>query len=296
MEQQHLDQESFVKFCEFLRDTGRKERTIQTYRVIHSVVMTEMSAMNASPVSVTSLAPVLVRSWRSATLSRLKPATINQRLAFLRKYVRWAADVGYITEALAAAIRQVEDVQTPKLGAKALDNEQYRRFVGAVESHGTNRDRALIFLLLNGLRIGEVVGLCRDDIALNAHRASVEVRGVHVKFSATRTVALNKQVRVHLERYLREAPTSGPLFPGERAALTTCAAFRVVKKYGAMAGVHVHPHQLRHTFARLFLAATHNDLCGLQALLGHSRLDVTAKHYARKSMADLEAGVEAVRL
>jgi integrase len=80
------------------------------------------------------------------------------------------------------------------------------------------------------------------------------------------------------------------------STLTVGAAFRVVKKYGGMAGVSVHPHQLRHTFARMFLAATHNDLCGLQALLGHSRLDVTAKHYARKSFADLETGVNSISM
>jgi integrase len=258
--------------------------------------MDEMSAIGSGPVTVASLAPVHVRAWRSAALSRLKPASINQRLAFLRKYVRWAADSGHIPAAHADAIRQVEDVQTPKLAAKSLDAGDYRRLVSAVESHGTSRDRALVFLMLNGLRVGEVVGLRRVDVTLNAHRASVEIRGEHVKFSATRTVALNKQVRVHLERYLREAPTSGPLFPGDNGALTVGAAFRVVKKYGSMAGVSVHPHQLRHTFARMFLAATHNDLCGLQALLGHSRLDVTAKHYARKSMADLEAGVDSMTL
>jgi len=48
----------------------------------------------------------------------------------------------------------------------------------------------------------------------------------------------------------------------------------IVKRYGALAGINIHPHTLRHTFA-IHLIRNGVDLRRLQQLLGHSNIQTT---------------------
>ena len=184
----------------------------------------------------------------------------------------------------------------PQLGAKVLDPDSFRRFLRAVELQATARDRAIVYLLLSGLRISEVAGLRAADIELNAHRGSLYIRGEHVKRSAYRQVPLSRQARVYLAEHLKVTTPDGIVFHGERGAMTTDGIYKVVAKYGQMSGVDIHPHLLRHHFSRGYLDANQNDIVGLQLLLGHAQLETTARYYARKRFEDLEAGVEKVAM
>ena len=82
------------------------------------------------------------------------------------------------------------------------------------------------------------------------------------------------------------------VFTGERGPLTTDGIYKLVQKYGLMSGVSISPHQLRHEFSRRFLETNQNDLKSLQTLLGHASIEITARHYARKRLSDLQEQVE----
>jgi site-specific recombinase XerD len=59
--------------------------------------------------------------------------------------------------------------------------------------------------------------------------------------------------------------------------LTPRAVKIMVKRLGIQAGIRVHPHQLRHTFAINFLRAG-GDVFSLRYLLGHSSLAMTERY------------------
>ena len=48
----------------------------------------------------------------------------------------------------------------------------------------------------------------------------------------------------------------------------------IVKRYGTMAGLNIHPHVLRHSFA-IHLVRSGVDIRRLQLLLGHANLNTT---------------------
>jgi integrase/recombinase XerD len=60
---------------------------------------------------------------------------------------------------------------------------------------------------------------------------------------------------------------------------------RIVKRLGKKAGVKVYAHLVRHSFARSFVVQGGN-VATLQALLGHSSLEVTNR-YVALNFADL---------
>lgn len=100
----------------------------------------------------------------------------------------------------------------------------------------------------------------------------------------------------HLRFYKYTADDS-PLFCSERGSnrgtsITIAGISKLVRFYGDRADIEkLSSHQLRHTFAFNYLAQTGNDLVGLQQILGHSNITVTAG-YAQNRLSDLQEKVE----
>jgi integrase/recombinase XerC len=112
-------------------------------------------------------------------------------------------------------------------------------------------------------------------------------------------VPFNLDARRALEAYLKEERpevNDQHVFIGQRRnGLTDAAVQNVVKKYSYLAHLEsVSPHVLRHTFARSLLDKG-VDLVTVQQLMGHKRVDSTAR-YTRPSERDLEAAVATLEL
>jgi integrase len=98
---------------------------------------------------------------------RLAPATINLRLAAVRRLAYEASDNGLLNPELAAGIRRVKGAK--RLGMRLgnwLTIEQSRKLLSIPDSGSTKdkRDRAILSLLLGcGLRRAELTGLRLTD-------------------------------------------------------------------------------------------------------------------------------------
>ena len=99
---------------------------------------------------------------------RYAPATINLRLAAVRRIAYEAADAGLLSPELAAGIRRVKGVR--RLGVRLgnwLTSEQGRRLLEHPPSPNLreSRDYAMLALLIGcGLRRGELLGLTLESI------------------------------------------------------------------------------------------------------------------------------------
>jgi site-specific recombinase XerC len=100
----------------------------------------------------------------------LAAATINQRLAAVRRLAYEAADSGLLSPELAAGIRRVEGVK--QLGQRSgnwLNLEQCRRLLEKSDGDTlrSNRDLAMIAILLGcGLRRAELPSLKMEDVQI----------------------------------------------------------------------------------------------------------------------------------
>ncbi|WP_243113746.1 tyrosine-type recombinase/integrase [Desulfofundulus salinus] len=218
----------------------------------------------------------------------LKPATVNRRLAAVRAWLRWARENGIIEDLPSFPRRAAE----PKGAPRALSRVEEARFLRAVEREGSPRDQALIALMLHaGLRVGEAVRTRTADVEISERKGKVVVRAG--KGMKRREVPLSAEARAMIRPWLSQARGEW-LFPGlGDKHLSTRAAQDVVKKYAYLARLdveHVTPHVLRHTFATRLLRQG-VDIVVVAALLGHARIDTTAR-YTRPGWADLERAVE----
>jgi integrase/recombinase XerD len=154
------------------------------------------------------------------------------------------------------------------------------------------RDRAMLSLMYAaGLRVSELVSLTLGDV--DRARGIVSAFG---KGKKRRLVPLGEVALDHLAAYLaaRETDASAKaaagrargkgagavsqiLFPSPRGGKLTRQAFwKIVGRTARGAGLrgHVHPHQLRHSFATHLLSGG-ADLRSVQTLLGHANVATT---------------------
>ena len=107
-------------------------------------------------------------------------------------------------------------------------------------------------------------------------------------------VPLNADARRAISDYLAVRPkvVDDHLFIGQRGGgVKEQAVELIVAKYAQAAGLEgVTPHQLRHSFGKQALDQG-VDLVTVARLLGHTRLDTTAR-YTTPSESDLEKAVE----
>lgn len=156
------------------------------------------------------------------------------------------------------------------------------------------RDRALILTLLDtGLRASELCALKVGDLDPRTGRVEVK-HGTHggAKGGKGRAVFLGKAARRAVWRYLAEREdgddADAPLFLGKfNRPLNKDALRHLIVSPGRKAEVKkCHPHRFRHTFAITYLRSG-GDVFTLQALLGHSTLDMV-RRYARIAEIDLQ--------
>jgi 8-oxo-dGTP pyrophosphatase MutT (NUDIX family) len=148
------------------------------------------------------------------------------------------------------------------------------------------RDLALIELLYaTGARISEAVGLSIGEIDLDDRLVRLYGKGAKeriVPFGSSAAAALeewfSERGRAHLvpDRWRSRGDAEAVFLNTRGARLSRQAAWLVIKKYGARAGIadHLSPHVLRHSCATHLL--DHGaDLRVVQEMLGHASISTT---------------------
>lgn len=235
---------------------------------------------------------VVLRYRQHLETRRLAPATINVRLAAVRRIAYEAADSGLLSSELVSGIRRVKGVKS--LGVRVgnwLSLEQARALLcsDVPDTLVGRRDKALVALLLGcGLRRSEVVALEYDDIqSREGHWVILDLMG---KGRHVRTVPMPAWVKAAVDQWTAAASiTSGHLLRPLRKSgavmarrLTQNVVWCVVKKMASRSGIAaLAPHDLRRTCARLCHAAG-GELEQIQFLLGHASVQTTERYIGCK--------------
>lgn len=220
------------------------------------------------------------------------PATINLRLAAVRRVAYEAADAGLLSPELAAGIRRVKGVR--RLGVRLgnwLTPEQGRRLLehAPPATPREARDHAMLAMLIGcGLRRGELLALTLESVQQREEHwvvADLVGKGGHV-----RTVPIPSWVKSAVDAWTTAAGiTDGRVFRAINKAgriwgngMSPKVLWDVVRVAAERAGIKkLAPHDLRRTCARLCHLAG-GELEQIQFLLGHVSVQTTERYLGCK--------------
>jgi len=222
----------------------------------------------------------------------LAAATINLRLAAVRRLAYEAADSGLLSPELAAGIRRVKGVK--QLGQRAgnwLTLEQAHSLLDKSdgETLRNDRDLAMIAILLGcGLRRSELASLRTEDIQIRqGHWALVDLVA---KAGHVRTVPMPIWVKSAVDRWMTAAKvTEGRIFRAVSRhgsiwgrGISENAVWYVVRDCARRLEIeHIAPHDLRRTCSKL-CHANGGELEQIQFLLGHASVLTTERYLGCK--------------
>ena len=301
-----------------LRQRRASEHTLAAYRDTFRLLLRFAQIRLGKPPSQLLLGE-LDASLIAAFLDHLETErgnsvrTRNARLAAIRSFFRFAALREPDHGALIQRVLALPQKRFERRIVDFLTRPEVEALLGAPERATWlgRRDHALMLLAVEtGLRVGELIGLRCEDIALG-HGAHVRCRG---KGRKERCTPLSRGTARVLQAWLRErkGPSDDALFPSLRGqALSRDAVERLLTKHAATASVtcpslqgkRVSPHVLRHTNAVHLLNAG-VDRCVIALWLGHEKIettqiylaaDLTAKERALARTAPLPAHVPRYR-
>ena len=209
-----------------------------------------------------------IRKWVGSWTCRA--STTRQRLAQARTFFRFAVERGWASRSPVTRLRPPRSDSAPTMPLTVIE---MRALLGAAarqpKEHGL-----LLLMRYSGLAIGDAVTLCREALVgteLTLRRAkSGELVMVDLPHLVVRAVnRLRGPSPDHFWWSGKGRPVSSAKY--WRARLRSVAARAGIEEF--------RPHRLRDTFAVALLTAG-VSMEDLSALLGHSSIRTTERHYA----------------
>lgn len=257
-------------------ERGLSEHTLGAYRRD----LLEFTTSSGGKLSGASITVGAVNKFiKSLEAAGRRPATVARKISTLRAFM------SYLRERGSLSADAPTEVRAPKLVSYhpgSMTVTQIEKILALPDESTAlgQRDGALLETLYGaGLRVSEAVSLTLAEYMPEA--GFLRVRG---KGQKERLTPIGSRMREKIERYLadgREAILKNKfndhIFLNARAgALSRVSAFRLVRRYAALAGVtrEISPHSFRHSFATHLLEGG-ADLRVVQELLGHSDISTT---------------------
>jgi site-specific recombinase XerD len=241
----------------FLRHLAAENKSASTLLTYGKAVeqFAEFVARSGMPADVGALRREHVEAFLiELQANGWKPASVANRYRSLQQFFRWLQVEGEIRVSPMANMRPPHVPETPP---PVLQPAELRALLATVA--GTDfeerRDAAILRLFLDsGIRRAEIAGLRLEDVDFD-HKIVV----VLGKGSRPRAVPFGRKTAQAIDRYLRvrgRHPHAGIewLWIGKQGRLNDSGIAQVVKRRAQQAGLKVHPHLFRHTWAHEMLA------------------------------------------
>ena len=264
-------------------EQGRAGKTIEAYRsdlqAYEEWLQTRgRSALAATSADVEAFVQFLRKHGKA-------PRSVARQFAAVRMLHKYLVVEGERADDPAGL---VDGVKVPSGLPHPLPEDDVIRLIASITGDDSfaRRDRALVeFLYATGARISEACGMSLGDLDMDDSLVRLMGKG-----SKERIVPFGRSAHAALRDYLDEGGRgmlvperwrtrdhADAVFLGVRGTrLTRQAAFHIVRKYAALAGIKddVSPHTLRHSCATHMLV--HGaDLRVVQELLGHASVSTT---------------------
>lgn len=256
-------------FLNAKRIEGCSEKTLQYYRDTIQAMLDGIGK-SARQILTEDLRRYLTEYQSNRKVGKV---TIDNIRRIISSFFSWLEDEDKIVKSPA---RRIHKVKTAKVVKDTYTDEALEQMR---DSCSNIRDLAIIDMLAStGMRVGEMVGLNREDVNFSERECVVLGKG-----NKERIVYFDARAKLHLQNYLEtRTDQNEALFVSVRSPnnrLQIGGIETMLRKLGNRLNINkVHPHKFRRT-----LATTAIDkgmpIEQVQQLLGHQKIDTTM-HYA----------------
>jgi len=234
---------------------------------------------NDKPVALIS--PRDVDGFVAAQLNRgLKATTVNRRLASLHSFFEFLASLDPDHAVANPVVWRQHRVKEGQPLPRDIPDQEVATLFAAIADE---RDKAIFGLMIGaGLRVGEVAHIRLDE--LEAPTAATEMARLRVrgKGEKERIVWVTPTWYGLVAHWLAVRPVTDNdfLFLNRHGQpLSVRGIQHRLQSHCQQAGIHLSPHQLRHTFSRR-LAQQRMPVESISKLLGHAQIETTQRYTA----------------
>ncbi|MDR3639630.1 MAG: tyrosine-type recombinase/integrase [Isosphaeraceae bacterium] len=254
-------------------------RTITTY-ITAVEQLDAFLAAAGMPTRVSAVRREHVEAWITDLLARRAPTTAHNRFRGCQAFFNWAVEEGEIRE---SPMVRMKPPRLPEAPPPVLREAELRAILAGCERDKTwlgRRDEAILRVFMDtGARRAEVLGLRLEDVDLDRGVLSVTGKG-----NRTRLVAIGDTTIRALDRYVRlRARKPGAEVPwlwlGRKGQLGETGVAGLIRARGAAAGLAVHAHLFRHSYAHSVLSAGMQE-SDLMAVAGWRSREMLARYAA----------------
>lgn len=194
--------------------------------------------------------------------SRLSVRTVKKRVSVVRCIFRWAAHEGILSG------NPAQWCQTPKIREEIPELADINQIDTYLTQEPKGREDRVVhvataILIETGCRIGELCNIRYEDIDID--KRSIIIMG---KGGGQREVFYSDRTAYALDNWTYGM--SGKVFNQDTPESIRWAMYKTLGRYCP----HVHPHQLRHTFATMMINRG-MDIKTLGVILGHKHVETT---------------------
>ncbi|MCR4781538.1 MAG: site-specific integrase [Lachnospiraceae bacterium] len=282
------------------------EKTIKTYKdglTIFRRYVTDECGISIKDFKFMDCTFDFVLDYRNWLLDikKRKPSTVNNRLAAIKTYLRYAAAKDISIQQVQISITEVPFLRVPKVIRPIIENNAtIAALLDAPPNTKTGtRDTMIMSLLFDTMiRAYELIQLDIKDVQINVETPHLLVHG---KGNKERTVPLSENtiplIRQYLIEYHSECNNEEKMSPfiyttihGKRHRMSERNVERILKKYGDAIRkdypdlpASIYPHMLRRTRG----TGLYRDGVQIEAIavaMGHANIQTTKDHYAFPSL------------
>jgi site-specific recombinase XerD len=242
-----------------LRAGNKSPKTVETYGEACRQLVAFL-VDRGMPTDAASIRREHVEAFVEHLLERWKPATANNRYRALSRLFAYLVEEGEITD---SPMAKMNPPKVPEDLVPVLSEDDIRALLKACDGkeYEDRRDTAIIRMFIDtGMRLGELAGLRVDDLDLDQDVAIVMGKGRRPRacpFGNKTALAIDRYLRL---RNRRSTGSSEWLWLGTKGRMTDSGIRQMLERRAQQAGIgHVHPHQLRHTFADAWLREGGNE-------------------------------------
>lgn len=249
---------------------------------------------NDMPVALVTKADI--EAFVVDALEHKRPASVSVYYRGLQQFFKWAEADGELPQG--DPMRQTKPPIVPEDLAPVLSEETVLRLQEACRGNGfeDRRDFAIVWLFrTSAVRLAEVTSMKTSTLWIGDRRASVLGKGRRerlIRFDLQTANAIERYMRVRRRHRLSDLPD---VWIGDRGALTANGLYQAIKRRARTAGVTLHPHLFRHTFAHNYLAGGGNE-SDLMALAGWKSAQMLRRYGASAAQERALANYDKVML